>query len=594
MRKSPNISLDALGDDPLQGILSKVDAKDLPRPSAVAFQFLRISQEPDADSEKLAGILSADAAITAELIRIANSAYFGFAGQIKTVSHAITILGMRAVRQLVLCLSVRSAFSSENLSGVNTDDFWRACVWRAVSARELGKMSGCNAEESFVIGLLQDIGLPVLSCIYPDRVGCWPQLSSALPSERESLEREIFGLTHEELGQWLAKSWGFPERLVSVIGDHHALDGYQRTPHAQAHADDVYKRVAYVSDWIAASVCIEHNAPAVSFTNELLEQIWELNAVSRDELFDRIRGGADEMLMAFGMRPNYAVVDPKTRDDLLANSAVALAEINLDVVEANEQLRKALHERDDLARRLENEVHKAQRIQRRLMPHDSAETLDEQGRPSIDFIRGINVPARELSGDFFDYFPLRDGRLMFNLADVSGKGVDAALMMTKTSSLFRCLGKMLPQLSQVLAVVNNELLETSVDGMFVTMVAGVYDPATCNIEIINAGHPPPLLFENSGRIIEVPAVAPPLGVIAQKSYEVANYNLTGGSLYLFTDGLLEAPGERNEMLGYKGVIKLIKKLSSTPKLQRLARAVTSLARDSRKPTDDVTMLLVEP
>lgn len=89
-------------------------------------------------------------------------------------------------------------------------------------------------------------------------------------------------------------------------------------------------------------------------------------------------------------------------------------------------------------------------------------------------------------------------------------------------------------------------------------------------------------------------MAPPLGVIPQKSYEVARYNLIGSSLYLFTDGLLEAPGERHEMLGYKGVIQLIKNLSSTPKLQRLARAVTSLGRKSGKPTDDVTMLLVEP
>ena len=231
MRESPNISLGQLGDDRLPQGLSKVDVKSLPRPSAVALQFLRFSQDPNADNEKLARVVSADAAITAELIRITNSAYFGFSGQIKTVSHAITVLGLRAVRQLVLCLSVRSAFCSENLYGVNTDDYWRACVWRAVSARELGRMSGCNGEESFVIGLLQDIGLPVLLWLYPDRVGCWPQLLRALPSERESLEREIFALTHEELGQWLATSWGFPQRLVSVIGDHHAIDRYQQTTH---------------------------------------------------------------------------------------------------------------------------------------------------------------------------------------------------------------------------------------------------------------------------------------------------------------------------------------------------------------------------
>ena len=148
-------------------------------------------------------------------------------------------------------------------------------------------------------------------------------------------------------------------------------------------------------------VSIQHNAAAVAYTSELLEQGWGMNAASIDDLFGRIRCGADEMVKAFGIQPDDAEPDAETRDGLLASSVVALAEMNLDAVEANQQLRKALHERDELARRLEGEVHKAQRLQRRLMPHDTGETPDEPGRASIDFIRGINLPARELSGDFF-------------------------------------------------------------------------------------------------------------------------------------------------------------------------------------------------
>lgn len=116
------------GDVLLERALSELDAKTLPRPSTVALQFLRFSQDANTNNEKLASVLSTDAAITAELIRITNSAYFGFSGQIKTVSHAISILGLSAVRQLVLCLSVRSAFCSDTLYGLDTDDYWRACV----------------------------------------------------------------------------------------------------------------------------------------------------------------------------------------------------------------------------------------------------------------------------------------------------------------------------------------------------------------------------------------------------------------------------------------------------------------------------------
>jgi serine phosphatase RsbU (regulator of sigma subunit)/HD-like signal output (HDOD) protein len=594
MRTTPCDPVTAPADDRLRRVLSKIDIRAFPQPSRVGLEFLRVSQQADCDSQKLAAILGADVAITTELLRISNSAYFGFAGRIKAVPHAITVLGLRAVRQLVLCLSVRSAFNSENLYGLDMDDYWRAGVWRAVSARELGRICGCNVEESFVNGLLQDIGLPALAWLHPERVGCWATVLNALPDERGALEREIFGLTHGELGRRVAKSWGLPERLVNVIGDHHGFSRPRQSDQAEPHSDDDYKRIAYICDWIASSMTVEHGTPVIGRTRELLADLPGMDVASVDELLQRIQRGADEIMAVFGMRSNEAEPDAESRDALLAGSAAALAEMNLDVVEANQRLHRALHERDEIARRLNEELQKAQRIQRRLMPNQSTDLPSEQPPSHVDIIHGINVPARELSGDFFDYFPTRDGRLMFNLADVSGKGVDAALMMTKASSLFRCLGKMTPRLSKLLAIVNHELLETSVDGMFVTMVAGVYDQSSSTIEIVNAGHPPPLLFQADGQIIEIPAVAPPLGVVEQAGYEVARYSLAGSSLYLFSDGLLEAPGDRHEMLGYSGVRRLIRALSSTPKVQRLARAVMSLDRQTARPTDDVTMLMVEP
>jgi HD-like signal output (HDOD) protein len=142
MRTTPCDPVTAPADDRLRRVLSKIDIRAFPQPSRVGLEFLRVSQQADCDSQKLAAILGADVAITTELLRISNSAYFGFAGRIKAVPHAITVLGLRAVRQLVLCLSVRSAFNSENLYGLEmsrrasstgccrTSGFqpWRGCI----------------------------------------------------------------------------------------------------------------------------------------------------------------------------------------------------------------------------------------------------------------------------------------------------------------------------------------------------------------------------------------------------------------------------------------------------------------------------------
>ncbi len=92
-------------------------------------------------------------------------------------------------------------------------------------------------------------------------------------------------------------------------------------------------------------------------------------------------------------------------------------------------------------------------------------------------ICGINRPIREVSGDFYDYFELPDGTIAFALGDVSGKGMNAALLMAKTASLFRCLGKTIRDPARLLSILNREICETTSRGMFVTMVAGLYEPS---------------------------------------------------------------------------------------------------------------------
>ena len=119
--------------------------------------------------------------------------------------------------------------------------------------------------------------------------------------------------------------------------------------------------------------------------------------------------------------------------------------------------------------RVRKELELARQIQESLLPTASGDTLP---------VYGLNVPAREVSGDFYDFYALPDGRVYFALADVAGKGMNAALLMARTTSLLRCLAKDNADPGQLLARVNDELCETATHGMFVTIVAGFLDPAT--------------------------------------------------------------------------------------------------------------------
>ncbi len=292
----------------------------------------------------------------------------------------------------------------------------------------------------------------------------------------------------------------------------------------------------------------------LSVKDERIGAIELINKRSRDGLFD----GADLRLL-----------------EILASSA-ALAILNA-------RMATALVEQERMRRELEL----AAEIQRSLLPAPSA----------ADFpVHGINIPARTVSGDFFDFFTLQDGRIVFCLGDVSGKGMNAALLMAKTASLFRCLGKTLHQPGELLARINSEICETATRGMFVTMVAGLYDPATGRVCLANAGHEPPLLHDGGRAFSELAAAAPPLGisplVVGDGHFPEIEVELGAGTLYVFSDGVTEGRTASGDMLEAAGLKELIRKNATWPLADRLARLVRHVDRGGEKLHDDITLLAI--
>src|SRR5512134_2294588 len=160
--------------------------------------------------------------------------------------------------------------------------------------------------------------------------------------------------------------------------------------------------------------------------------------------------------------------------------------------------------------RLQREVELAAEIQRHLLP-----TEDNEASPICGLVR----PIQEVSGDFYDHFELPDGTIAFAIGDVSGKGLNASLLMSQTASLFRCLGKTVRDPSRLMSILNREICGSVSRGMFVTMIAGLYDPATGHLRFANAGHIPPLLRRPDQRSVEMPADSPPLGILPGSKYE---------------------------------------------------------------------------
>lgn len=281
--------------------------------------------------------------------------------------------------------------------------------------------------------------------------------------------------------------------------------------------------------------------------------------------------------LAAVLRPETAVSVPNTADSDLLRAVSGLARL----AQANAALRAHLVEQLRLGVGLD-------------MAAELQQSFQPECVPGHQPIWGVNLPARKVSGDFFDFYRLDEQRIAFALGDVSGKGMNAALLMAKTISLFRCLSKRIDQPSELLAAINAELCETAARGMFVTMVAGHYWTASGRVNLANAGHQPPLLRRQDRSYASFPAAAPPLGIMPSTLPPDEEIELDGGELYVFTDGLTEYRYISGEQLGVQGLIQLIEALAEAPLAKRLEALLQTLDQDADwEARDDLTVLAID-
>lgn len=182
----------------------------------VVFRINDLINSEEATNTELERIISSDPALTAKLLKFANSTYFGFSGKIETVMKAISIIGHKELRNLVIASSVTTTFKGIPFDLANMDTFWNHSVTSGVTARLLAS-SVDNRERFFIAGLLHDVGRLILFSQFPKEsakiLNCMNQGEDAAMQE----ERKIFGFTHAQLGAELLKQWKLPPNIWKMV-----------------------------------------------------------------------------------------------------------------------------------------------------------------------------------------------------------------------------------------------------------------------------------------------------------------------------------------------------------------------------------------
>ncbi len=212
--------------------------ESLPSRSAVVQELLRELMSPDCTVRTVSEIVKRDMGLTTRVMRVVNSAFFGLPKSVSDPAKAVSLLGLDAIRSLVLSLQLFSAFGDAEDSGLSLDGLWKHCSAVGACARKLARSQGLGPVEvghALLAGLLHDMGKLVIADQFPETYG---ELLSRSRSEGVTLcqlELETFGADHAVVGGYLAGLWGFPHPVVEALLYHHSPStGFSEEPDALA------------------------------------------------------------------------------------------------------------------------------------------------------------------------------------------------------------------------------------------------------------------------------------------------------------------------------------------------------------------------
>jgi putative nucleotidyltransferase with HDIG domain len=236
-------------DSRVKQVVSNI--RNLPTPPIVFQQIQKALTEPDASAKRIAGILAEDPAISARVLKLTNSSFYGLSREIESVKEAVVIVGLEAIRNLVLSASVLDMFRNREIDRAYQESFWRHSLATAfcsrILAQKLRTRETVDADAAFSSGLLHDIGKMILTCCLPDECTLFQKARAEDNQVMDhELEARVLGYTHADIGGFLATQWKLPARIREAIARHHVPQS--------SGMDEPIAYVVHVADYVAKAV----------------------------------------------------------------------------------------------------------------------------------------------------------------------------------------------------------------------------------------------------------------------------------------------------------------------------------------------------
>ena len=327
----------------LQIVLSSEELPTLPN---VATKLITLTSREDTTLADIATLVSQDISLSAKILKVSNSAFYSFPQQIGSIKQAVSVLGINAVRSLVLSFSFLTIKAGKKESRFNFERFWERSLASAVSSKLiLEKVKGADTEEIFVSGLLQNLGELILARTVPELYDDVLRRVEENKEDATEVEQAVFGIAHAEIGYEVARNWGFPEVLLRPIVYHHNPAEYDGS---NKKIDQTIKAV-YLSNHL--SNILFSDAPQQHHENFQRDarRLLKLTPEDIENILSEVHFQVDQAGKYF----NLKLKNTKSVQEILQEANIRLSILNLDYDQMNKQLVQTKISLENLTRELE-------------------------------------------------------------------------------------------------------------------------------------------------------------------------------------------------------------------------------------------------
>jgi serine phosphatase RsbU (regulator of sigma subunit)/HD-like signal output (HDOD) protein len=502
---------------------------------SVAAQVVSLASDPGCDIGSLARVIMSDNAMSMRFLALANAAAVSHGRETRNLRAALLKLGLRRVRNVALLMGMHDMVpSGNNGNWLDSGEFWKFNLATASCAQGLAWLRGSqHHEDAWLAGILHAIGLAAMS----QRAG--PEMLRAAEMARAAgmplaeAEMRVFDFHHGEVGGRLLREWHLPALFADAV--------------------------EYLPEEFDAG---ELSAETAGLVSLLRESVMTVRAIGFGD-----NGDGDEPCLPEELAARLGLAEPamqaladKVDRELQETSRLIGLDVPADhfastLAKSQEEVaRLGLAGLDETMARedLEQQMNAAREIQQRLLPRSLPELPGYR-------VAAVNVPSLHISGDTYDCLRMSDGAVALAIADVSGKGMPAALLAGTLQASLRALSRVTDDPGELLEAANGALFESTDPERFATLFLAVLGPDGTGLRYASAGHNPPLVLRADGRVQWLKPAGTPLGMIPDMTYPVFAVAIGPGDLVVaYTDGVTEAMTPEGDEFGETGLEAVVR------------------------------------